>query len=107
MKLRAPADLAKNNTSVPASYMMSVPLAGAGLAVLVLGAVLGSAWLVAAGLGALGGTVLCNREFLGALRETDGLARTLRAVPILWLELLVVGAGTGVGMLTYVFGRRY
>jgi len=107
MKLRAPSDLAKNNTSVPGSYMLSVPLAGLGLAALLVGAVLGSAALLAVGLGALVGTVLCNREFLSALRETDGLVRTLRAVPILWLELLVVGAGTAVGMLTYVFGRRY
>ena len=107
MKLRAPSDLAKNNTSVPGSYMLSVPLSGLALAALVLGAALGSSALLAAGLGALAGTVVCNREFLGALRDSDGWVRTLRAVPILWLELLVVGAGTAVGMLTYVFGRRY
>jgi hypothetical protein len=26
---------------------------------------------------------------------------------VLWLELLVVGAGTAVGLLAFPFGRRY
>jgi hypothetical protein len=29
------------------------------------------------------------------------------AIPVLWLELLVVGTGTAVGLASYPFGRRY
>jgi len=28
-------------------------------------------------------------------------------VPLLWLELFVVGVGTAVGMLSFAVGRRY
>ena len=33
--------------------------------------------------------------------------RMLAAIPVLWLELLVVGGGTAVGLVSYPFGRRY
>ena len=45
--------------------------------------------------------------FLGAIRTSEGAGRALATIPLLWLELLVVGAGTGVGMLGYALGRRY
>jgi GT2 family glycosyltransferase len=107
LKLRAPAELGRNNTSVPVSYMASVPLAALGVAALVVGAALGAPAVVAAGVAALGATVLCNREFLSTIRVSEGWGRAAAAVPVLWLELVVVGAGTGVGLLSYAFGRRY
>jgi GT2 family glycosyltransferase len=107
LKLRQPTDLARNNTSVPGSYMASVPLAGLGAVGLTAGAVLGWPAAAAAGVAALAATVVCNREFLRTIRASEGLGRAVGAVPVLWLELLVVGAGTGVGLLTYVIGRRY
>jgi GT2 family glycosyltransferase len=107
LKLRAPRDLGRNNTSVPGSYMLSVPLAGVGAAA--VGGGIGLASLPIVGLGALAlvGTVACNREFLGAIRESEGWRRAAWAVPLLWLELLVVAAGTSVGMLSFALGRRY
>jgi GT2 family glycosyltransferase len=107
LKLRHPEDLGDNNTSVPASYMATVPLAGLAVGALVVGlwagwrpAIVASALLAAAVLGLNGG-------FLDAIRRSDGWGRALAAVPVLWLELLVVGAGTAVGLLTFPFGRRY
>jgi len=107
LKLRAPRDLAQNNTSIPLRYMASVPLATLGAPALVAGAALGSAAAAGAGAIALAGAVALNRGFLAAIRASEGAPRALAAIPLLWLELLVVGAGTGVGMLTYVLGRRY
>jgi GT2 family glycosyltransferase len=107
LKLRHPGDLGENNTSVPSSYIASVPLAGLAVLVFLAGAVLRVP--VVAGLGALTGAavVWLNREFLGAIRKSEGWTRAIGAVGVLWLELLVVGAGTAVGLLSYPFGRRY
>src|SRR5262245_1629380 len=107
LKLRHPEDLGDNNTSVPASYMASVPLAG--LTVLALGLGLVFGWLPApvAGLLAGGGGAALTAGSLGAIRRSDGWGRALAAVPLLWLELLVVGGGTAVGLLSFPFGRRY
>src|SRR5262245_14968568 len=107
LKLRHPEDLGDDNTSVPASYMASVPLAG--LTVLALGLGLVFGWLPApvAGLLAGGGGAALTAGSLGAIRRSDGWGRALAAVPLLWLELLVVGGGTAVGLLSFPFGRRY
>jgi hypothetical protein len=51
--------------------------------------------------------VALNAEFLNAIRTSDGLWRTACSVPVLALELLVVGVGTGVGLLTYPLGKKY
>jgi GT2 family glycosyltransferase len=107
LKLRAPGELASNNTSVPLRYMASVPLTGLGVAALVAGTVLGLPVLAAGGAAALGVVVGLNRPFLGAIAASEGWGRALRAIPLLWLELVVVGAGTGVGLLSYALGRRY
>jgi len=107
LKLRHPEDLGENNTSVPASYMASVPLSGLAVLALVLGIVLGWKPLTAIGLLAAAGVLVLNASFLDAIRRSDGWGRALAAVPLLWLELLVVGVGTAVGLLSFPFGRRY
>jgi GT2 family glycosyltransferase len=107
LKLREPRDLARNNTSVPGSYMASVPLAALGMPALVLGVALGVPAATAAAVLALAGAVALNHGFIAAIRTSDGWGRALAAIPLLWLELVVVGAGTGVGLATYLLGRRY
>jgi GT2 family glycosyltransferase len=107
LKLRHPEDLGDNNTSVPASYMASVPLSGLAVLALVLGIALGWPAVTVAGALAAAGVLCLNAGFLGAIRRSDGWGRTLAAVPVLWLELLVVGVGTVVGLLSFPFGRRY
>jgi GT2 family glycosyltransferase len=107
LKLRHPRDLGENNTSVPASYMASVPLFGLALGLGVLGAALGIGWVQALFGLALAATVVLNLEFLNAIRISDGIGRAIASIPLLWLELLVVGTGTAVGLLSYPFGRRY
>jgi GT2 family glycosyltransferase len=107
LKLRARRQLAQNNTSVPGSYMMSVPLATLGVPCLVAGMVLGITPLLAAGCAALVGTLALNHGFLNAIRVSEGWKRALAAIPLLWTELLVVGVGTGIGILSYFLGKRY
>ncbi len=107
LKLRERRELAQNNTSVPLSYMASVPLATLGMPTLLGGAALGLPLALALGGLALGGTLVLNRDFLRAIGTSEGPGRALAAIPLLWLELLVVGVGTGVGMLSYAIGRRY
>jgi GT2 family glycosyltransferase len=107
LKLRHPEDLGDNNTSVPAAYMAAVPLSGLAVVALVLGLVTGWLPVTITGLLLAGGVMGLNAGFLDAIRRSDGWGRALAAVPVLWLELLVVGAGTAVGLLTFPFGRRY
>ena len=107
LKLRHRAELARNNTSIPASYIVSVPVAAAGAGALVAAPVLGAPALGGAGLVALAGAIALNANFLAAIRASDGWGRALAAVPVLWLELLVVGAGMALGLLTFPCGRRY
>src|SRR5207249_8289903 len=59
-------------------------------------AALGSAAAAGAGGFALAGTLALNGGFLAAIRTSEGTGRALAAIPLLWLELLVVGAGTGI-----------
>lgn len=107
LKLRHPEGLGENNSSVPASYIASIPLCGAACALVGVGGALGHGAAVALGALAAAGTVVLNLEFLGAIRASEGLPRALAAVPLLWLELLVAGLGGAVGVLTYPFGKRY
>ena len=107
LKLRERQELVQNNTSVPSSYMASVPLATLGALALLGGALLPLPLAVAAGALALAGSVALNHGFLAAIRASEGTLRALAAVPLLWLELVVVGVGSGVGMLSYALGRRY
>jgi len=107
LKLRERRQLAQNNTSIPSTYMASVPLGTLGAALLVLGAALGVPVVTAAGVAALLGTLVLNRGFLRAIAASDGWGRAVSSIALLWLELVVVGAGTGVGILSYLLGRRY
>jgi len=107
LKLRQPTELGQNNTSIPATYMASVPLAALGAPALAAGTALGVVALAVLGAVALAGTIALNAGFLRAIHASDGWGRALAAIPLLWLELLVVGAGTGVGLATYAVGRRY
>ena len=107
LKLRQPRELATNNTSVPLRYVASVPLAGTGAAAVLAGALAGLPLLAGLGGLALGGTVALNRGFVAAIGASEGWVRALGTIPLLWLELVVVGAGAGVGMVSYLFGRRY
>ncbi len=107
LKLRHRNELGDNNTSVPASYMASVPLAGLTALALVLGVAFGWPAAMALGVAGLAGVTLLNAGFLDAIRRSDGWGRALASVPVLWLELLVVGVGTAVGLLSFPFGRRY
>jgi len=107
LKLRHPDDLGDNNTSVPMSYMLSVPLAGVAVVVLLLGLLGGWRSATALGVLAAAGVVGLNAGFLNEIRRTDGLGRALASIPVLWLELLVVGVGTAVGMISFAVGRRY
>jgi len=108
LKLRHTDDLGANNTSVPSSYIASVGVVGLAVLALLVGAglgVTGPAMAAAAAFTAL--AVALNGEFLAAIRTSEGWWRTLRAVPVLVLELLVVGLGTGIGLLSYPLGQRY
>lgn len=107
LKLRHPNDLGQNNSSVPGSFIASIPLTGIAALLLLAGAIFGS-WIVA-GLGAAAalGVVALNTGFLGAIRESDGLLRAIASIPLLWLELLVSGIGAALGFASYPFGRRY
>lgn len=107
MQLRHTDDLAQGNHTIPLPYMMSVPLSGVGLAGLLLGPLLGLGSVTAAGAIATLGSVALNYEFLGEIRRTEGTLRALYAVPLMWLELLTVGVGTAVGLVTFPFGQRY
>jgi GT2 family glycosyltransferase len=107
LKLRRPRDIATNNTSVPLSYVASVPLVGLAVTSLVAATLSGLPALAAAGGLALAATVALNRSFVRAIGVSEGWGRAAGAIPLLWLELLVVGAGTAVGMATYPLGRRY
>jgi GT2 family glycosyltransferase len=107
LKLRQRAELTENNTSVPVSYLASMPLVGLGALLLVCAAVLGSRVLGVGGAAALAAVVVLNGEFLTAIAESDGWVRAALAVPLLWLELLVAGVGGIVGVATYALGKRY
>jgi GT2 family glycosyltransferase len=107
LKLRERGEIAQNNTSVPTTYMASVPLAGLGAALVLVAATAGWPLLALAGLAVLGATAGLNHGFIAALRQTDGWTRAFAAIPLLWIELLVVGLGTAVGMASYAVGRRY
>ncbi len=107
LKLRDREDLAENNTSIPVSYMVSVPLSLAAAATIVVGVVLGVPAVAALGVGGTLAALALNVEFLATIHETEGWLRTIAAVPLLWLELLVVAGGICAGLSSFVFGRRY
>jgi len=107
LKLRSPKHLGDNDTSVPTSYIASVALTGLSVATALLGTVAGVPVVTAIAVLLAAGAVALNAEFLNAIRRSDGVWRTICSVPVLALELLVVGVGTGVGLLTYPLGKKY
>jgi GT2 family glycosyltransferase len=108
LKLRHPGDLRDNNTSVPTTYIASVGVLGLALLALLAGAALGAGVPALVATGAFATlAVALNAEFLAAIRTSEGWWRTLCTIPVLVLELLVVGVGTGVGLLTFPLGQRY
>ena len=108
LKLRHPGDLGENNTSVPTTYIASVGVLGLAVLALVVGVALGAGVPAAVATAAfLVLAIALNGEFLSVIRSSEGWWRTLCIVPVLMLELLVVGVGTGVGLVTYPLGLRY
>jgi hypothetical protein len=107
LALRERHDLSTSHTSIPPSYMVSVPLATLGVPTLLAGLLLALPPVILAGLGALVATVGLNRGFLSAIRASDGWGRALGSIPLLWAELCVVGVGMGCGVGSYLLGRRY
>jgi glycosyltransferase involved in cell wall biosynthesis len=107
LKLRSPKHLGDNDTSVPTSYIASVGLTGLSVAAGLVGVLGGVPMVTAMGVLLAAGAVALNAEFLNAIRASDGVWRTVCSVPVLALELLVVGVGTGVGLLTYPLGKKY
>jgi hypothetical protein len=107
LKLRERRDFASNNTSIPSSYMASVPLALVATLLVVAGGVLGHAPIALAGALGTAAAIVLNHGFVRAIAGSEGWGRALATIPVLWLELLVVGAGTGIGMISYLLGRRY
>jgi hypothetical protein len=107
LKLRHPGELSNNNTSVPLGYVASIPLIGISVLAICLGITLG--WPLVTALGALAaaGTVALNKDFLGAILQSDGWPHALAAIPLLWAELFVAGVGSVVGLVTFPFGQRY
>jgi hypothetical protein len=84
-----------------------VPVSGVTVLFLVLGLVFGLRGMTAIGAAGAAAGMGLYWAFLTAIRRSDGWIRMLAAIPVLWLELLVVGAGTAVGLVSYPFGRRY
>jgi GT2 family glycosyltransferase len=108
LKLRHPGDLGDNNTSVPTSYIASVGVLGLAVTALLVGGMLRAAGPAVVATSVL--TLLAialNGEFLRAIHASEGWWRTACTIPVLVLELLVVGVGTGIGLLTYPLGQRY
>ena len=107
LQLRHREDLSQNNTPVPTPYIVSVLLSGIGLAALVLGALTGIGAVIAGGAFASLGALALNHEFLDVIRRSEGLGRAVSCLPLMWVELLTVGVGTAVGLISYPLGKRY
>jgi cellulose synthase/poly-beta-1,6-N-acetylglucosamine synthase-like glycosyltransferase len=106
LKLRHRSELGSNNTSVPTSYIASIPLAGLGTLALLAGLVIGLPLLCLVGVLALVGILLLNRDFLHTIRVHEGWPRALASAGLLWLDLLVAGLGSGFGLLSFPFDNR-
>jgi GT2 family glycosyltransferase len=98
---------ANNDTSVPTAYILSVPLAAVAVLVLLAALALGSAPLLGAGVVALGAIFMLNVPFLRLLRTHGGVKTWALGCAILVIELLAAGAGSAVGIATFIAGRKY
>jgi hypothetical protein len=107
LKLRHRDGVGTNNTSVPAGYIASGPVAFLSLCLGLAAVALQQPTIAGVAALAAAATAALNAEFLAAIAETDGWPRALAAIPLLWLELVVATVGAAVGIVTYPFGRRY
>jgi GT2 family glycosyltransferase len=108
LKLRKRSDaFATNDTSVPTGYILSVPLALLALAALAGGVVTGHAAFFQLILLALVAIVVLNLPFLRLLHTHGGVRTWAQGCGILIIELIAAGAGSLVGVATFMAGRKY
>ncbi len=108
LKLRKRREtLAVNNTSVPTSYIFSVPLAVLGALLLLVGLLASSTAIMATGLLALAVTWAMNARFLSVLARVGGLSLLLKGMVLIVVELLTVAVAGMWGVGSYVLGRAY
>lgn len=108
LKLRKSADgIGTNDTSVPTGYILSVPLAGVAVLLLLLGMALGNRTLLVANFLALATILVLNVPFLRLIRAHGGVRAWGLSCGLLIIELLAAGAGSAVGIATYLGGKKY
>lgn len=108
LKLRKSADgIGTNDTSVPTGYIVSVPLAGVAVMLLLLGMALGNRTLLVANFLALATILVLNVPFLRLIRAHGGVTAWGLSCGLLIIELLAAGAGSAVGIATYLGGKKY
>lgn len=108
LKLRKSADgIGTNDTSVPTGYIVSVPLAGVAVLLLLIGMAFGSRTLLVANFLALAAILVLNVPFLRLIREHGGVRTWGLSCGLLIIELLAAGAGSAVGIATYLGGKKY
>ncbi len=108
LKLRKSADgIGTNDTSVPTGYILSVPLAGLAVLLLLVGMALGNRTLLVANFLALATILVLNVPFLSLIRAHGGVRAWGLSCGLLIIELLAAGAGSAVGIATYLGGKKY
>ncbi len=108
LKLRKSADgIGTNDTSVPTGYILSVPLAGIAVLLLLAGMALGNRTLLMANFLALATILMLNVPFLRLIRAHGGVRAGSLSCGLLIIELLAAGAGSAVGIATYLGGKKY
>jgi GT2 family glycosyltransferase len=108
LKLRKSADgIGTNDTSVPTGYILSVPLAGLAVLLLLIGLALGNRTLLIANFLALATILVLNVPFLRLIRAHGGVRAWGLSCGLLIIELLTAGAGSAVGIATYFGGKKY
>lgn len=108
LKLRKRADtMGQNDTSVPLAYMLSVPLSGL-VVLLLLGAlVFQSMPLLISAFLAISTIIVLNVPFLRLILRHGGLGAWALGSVILIVELLTAGFGSVVGIATFIAGKKY
>jgi GT2 family glycosyltransferase len=107
LRKRGRSDLATNDTSVPSSYVWSIPTAGVAAVAAMAYAISGWSPALVVGTGAAAAVMTLNRGFLGFIWESEGVFRGMGASVLMLVELLVSGAGACYGAASYTLGRRY
>ena len=107
LKLRKRADTMGNDTSVPTGYIISVPLVGLAVVLLVAGLLLGSGALLVGTILALATVFMLNVPFLRLLRLHGGMAVGALGAGLLLVELFTAGVGSAYGITTFMTGKKY